>query len=501
MTSLIRFPCFLSTAKIELFLGRVHWNLDKFGLFFNMYTINRTDPIIAIATAPGTGAIAVIRLSGTGCIEIVSKHFKSLKKKSLSLTEAASHSLHFGILESEGLVLDEVLVSVFKGPHSYTGDDTIEISCHGSPYIQQQIVSTFLKKGVRHAQPGEFTLRAFLNGKMDLSQAEAVADLIASDSGFSHQLALQQMRGGFSGEIKKLREELIHFASLLELELDFAEEDVEFASRHELMETVNKLLRNIHTLIESFELGNVIRTGIPVVIAGKPNVGKSTLLNAFLNEERAIVSEIAGTTRDTIEEEIVLGGIKFRFIDTAGIRETTDTIERIGVQKTYEKIKQSPIILYLFDIHETGALEVQNELNDLRTHLAPDFRLIPVANKIDGHNPEQVIEDYKSVPGTMFISAKEKKNVHALATFLRDQFQTGNLKGTDTTISNIRHADALRKTAEALERVHEGLSNKVTNDFIAGDLRIALHYLGEITGQISTDDLLENIFSKFCIGK
>ena len=276
---------------------------------------------------------------------------------------------------------------------------------------------------------------------------------------------------------------------------------MQFATRHELMQTVNKLLRNIHTLIESFELGNVIRTGIPVVIAGKPNVGKSTLLNAFLNEERAIVSEIAGTTRDTIEEEIVLGGIKFRFIDTAGIRETTDTIERIGVQKTYEKIKQSPIILYLFDIHETGALEVQNELNDLRTHLAPDFRLIPVANKIDGHDPEQVIEDYKSVPGTMFISAKEKKNVHALATFLRDQFQTGNLKGTDTTISNIRHADALRKTAEALERVHEGLSNKVTNDFIAGDLRIALHYLGEITGQISTDDLLENIFSKFCIGK
>ena len=291
-----------------------------------MYTINPKDPIIAIASAPGTGAIAVIRISGTGCIGIVSPLFISLKKKSLSLSDVKSHSLHFGVIEDEGRILDEVLVSVFKGPHSYTGDDTIEISCHGSAFIQQQILSTFLKKGVRLAQAGEFTLRAFLNGKMDLSQAEAVADLIAADSSFSHQLALQQMRGGFAGEIKLLREELIHFASLLELELDFAEEDVEFASRKDLGNTVQKLLKKIYSLIDSFDLGNVLRTGIPVVIAGKPNVGKSTLLNALLNEERAIVSHIPGTTRDTIEEEIVLGGIKFRFIDTAGIRETTDVI-------------------------------------------------------------------------------------------------------------------------------------------------------------------------------
>ncbi len=466
-----------------------------------MYTINPKDPIIAIASAPGTGAIAVIRISGTGCIGIVSPLFKSLKKKSLSLSDVKSHSLHFGVIEDEGRTLDEVLVSVFKGPHSYTGDDTIEISCHGSAFIQQQILSTFLKKGVRLAQAGEFTLRAFLNGKMDLSQAEAVADLIAADSSFSHQLALQQMRGGFAGEIKLLREELIHFASLLELELDFAEEDVEFASRKDLGNTVQKLLKKIYSLIDSFDLGNVLRTGIPVVIAGKPNVGKSTLLNALLNEERAIVSHIPGTTRDTIEEEIVLGGIKFRFIDTAGIRETTDVIEKIGVQKTYQKIKESPFILYLFDINETSAGDLRLELAELQKHLAPDFRLIPVANKIDGHDAEKVKNDYQGIDGMMYISAKEKVNVHALAGFLREQFHNGLLDGTDSTVSNARHADALRKTAAALERVQDGLSRQVTNDFIAGDLRFALHHLGEITGQISTDDLLENIFSKFCIGK
>ncbi|MBP6650267.1 MAG: tRNA modification GTPase, partial [Bacteroidia bacterium] len=324
---------------------------------------------------------------------------------------------------------------------------------------------------------------------------------IAADSSFSHQLALQQMRGGFAGEIKLLREELIHFASLLELELDFAEEDVEFASRKDLGNTVQKLLKKIYSLIDSFDLGNVLRTGIPVVIAGKPNVGKSTLLNALLNEERAIVSHIPGTTRDTIEEEIVLGGIKFRFIDTAGIRETTDVIEKIGVQKTYQKIKESPFILYLFDINETSAGDLRLELAELQKHLAPDFRLIPVANKIDGHDAEKVKNDYQGIDGMMYISAKEKVNVHALAGFLREQFHNGLLDGTDSTVSNARHADALRKTAAALERVQDGLSRQVTNDFIAGDLRFALHHLGEITGQISTDDLLENIFSKFCIGK
>lgn len=475
--------------------------MDKFGLFFNMQKAHKNDPIIALATAPGTGAIAVLRISGKDSIRIVDSLFKSLKKKTLSLSNVASHTMHFGMLQSDGHLLDEVLVSVFKGPHSYTGEDTVEISCHGSPFIQQQIISAFLKKGVRMAEAGEFTLRAFLNGKMDLSQAEAVADLIASDSEFSHQLALKQMRGGFSGEIEKLRQELIHFASLLELELDFAEEDVEFASRTELIHTIEKLESEIQSLIDSFEAGNVIKTGIPVVIAGKPNVGKSTLLNVLLNEERAIVSDIAGTTRDTIEEEIFVSGIKFRFIDTAGIRETSDAIERIGVQKTLEKIKESPVILYMFDINDTTVSSLQSDLEDLRSHVSSEFKLIPVANKIDKHDFTKIHAEFSGIPGILFISAKEKKNVNELRQLLVDKFKSGLLKGTDTAVANARHADALHKTAEALYRVRTGIQSKVTMDFITGDVRIALHYLGEITGKITTDDLLENIFSKFCIGK
>lgn len=475
--------------------------MDKFGLFFNMQKAHKNDPIIALATAPGTGAIAVLRISGNDSIRIVDSLFKSLKKKTLSLSNVASHTMHFGMLQSDGHLLDEVLVSVFKGPHSYTGEDTVEISCHGSPFIQQQIISAFLKKGVRMAEAGEFTLRAFLNGKMDLSQAEAVADLIASDSEFSHQLALKQMRGGFSGEIEKLRQELIHFASLLELELDFAEEDVEFASRTELIHTIEKLESEIQSLIDSFEAGNVIKTGIPVVIAGKPNVGKSTLLNVLLNEERAIVSDIAGTTRDTIEEEIFVSGIKFRFIDTAGIRETSDAIERIGVQKTLEKIKESPVILYMFDINDTTVSSLQSDLEDLRSHVSSEFKLIPVANKIDKHDFTKIHAEFSGIPGILFISAKEKKNVNELRQLLVDKFKSGLLKGTDTAVANARHADALHKTAEALYRVRTGIQSKVTMDFITGDVRIALHYLGEITGKITTDDLLENIFSKFCIGK
>ena len=310
-----------------------------------------TETIAALATPPGMGAIAVVRLSGTRAIEIADEFFIA-RKKGVRLVNAKSHTLHFGVIKKGGEMIDEVLISVFKDPHSYTGENTVEISCHGSVFIQQQILSLCHQHGARYAQPGEFTLRAFLNRKLDLSQAEAVADLIASDSAGSHKLALEQMRGGFSAEITMLRQELIHFASLIELELDFAEEDVEFANRDELKQTINKLQKYISRLIESFDLGNVIRTGIPVVIAGKPNVGKSTLLNALLNEDRAIVSEIAGTTRDTIEEEITLGGIKFRFIDTAGIRETKDAIESIGVSKTFEKMKQSPVVLYLFDLQE-----------------------------------------------------------------------------------------------------------------------------------------------------
>ena len=466
-----------------------------------MLDIQRKDTILAIATAAGAGAIALIRLSGNDAISLVDSSFVSKGKGSGSLKESKSHRLHFGTIQDEEAIIDEVLVSIFRNPHSFTGEDVVEISCHGSVYIQQKLLEYFLFKGARLAQPGEFTLRAFLNGKMDLSQAEAVADLIAADSASSHRLAMNQLRGGFSNEIALLREELIHFASLIELELDFAEEDVEFASRADLMKTVEKLRSVIQRLVDSFEVGNVLKNGIPVVIAGEPNVGKSTLLNALLNEDRAIVSEIAGTTRDTIEEEIVLGGVKFRFIDTAGIRETTDTIEKIGVEKTYEKMRQSPVVIYLFDVNNTTSSALENQLDELKKELSPGFRIIPVANKIDGKKLEDLEKEFKNIPSILFISAKQKTNLFAISEILSKDVQAGILEGKDTVVTNVRHADALRKTAEALGRVHTGLSNAVTNDFIAGDLRHALHYLGEITGQISSDDLLANIFSKFCIGK
>ncbi len=466
-----------------------------------MLDIQRKDTILAIATAAGAGAIALIRLSGDDAISLVDSSFVSKGKGSESLKESKSHRLHFGTIQDEDAIIDEVLVSIFRNPHSFTGEDVVEISCHGSVYIQQKLLEYFLFKGARLAQPGEFTLRAFLNGKMDLSQAEAVADLIAADSASSHRLAMNQLRGGFSNEIALLREELIHFASLIELELDFAEEDVEFASRADLMKTVEKLRGVIQRLVDSFEVGNVLKNGIPVVIAGEPNVGKSTLLNALLNEDRAIVSEIAGTTRDTIEEEIVLGGVKFRFIDTAGIRETTDTIEKIGVEKTYEKMRQSPVVIYLFDVNNTTSSALENQLDELKKELSPGFRIIPVANKIDGKKLEDLEKEFKNIPSILFISAKQKTNLFAISEILSKDVQAGILEGKDTVVTNVRHADALRKAAEALGRVHTGLSNAVTNDFIAGDLRHALHYLGEITGQISSDDLLANIFSKFCIGK
>ncbi|TAH41620.1 MAG: tRNA uridine-5-carboxymethylaminomethyl(34) synthesis GTPase MnmE [Bacteroidetes bacterium] len=466
-----------------------------------MLDIQRKDTIIAIATAAGAGAIAVIRLSGKDSISLVDAAFISGAKSAKSLKESKSHRLHFGTIQDDEAILDEVLVSVFKNPHSFTGEDVIEISCHGSVYIQQKMLEYFLFKGARLAQPGEFTLRAFLNGKLDLSQAEAVADIIAADSASSHRLAMNQLRGGFSNEIALLREQLIHFASLIELELDFAEEDVEFASRADLMKTVEKLRSVIQGLVDSFEVGNVLKNGIPVVIAGEPNVGKSTLLNALLNEDRAIVSEIAGTTRDTIEEEIVLGGVKFRFIDTAGIRDTTDTIEKIGVEKTYEKMRQSPVVIYLFDVNNTTSSALENQLEELKRELSPGFRIIPVGNKIDGKNLEELEKEFKDTPSILFISAKQRINLFAISEILSKDVKSGLLEGKDTVVTNVRHADALRKTAEALGRVHTGLSSNVTNDFIAGDLRHALHYLGEITGQISSDDLLANIFSKFCIGK
>ncbi len=466
-----------------------------------MLDIQRKDTIVAISTAAGAGAIALLRLSGPEAVSLVDQVFVSAGGRKKRLKDSKTHTMHFGTLEEDGHILDEVLVSVFKKPRSFTGEDVVEISCHGSLFIQQKVLEYFIRKGARLAQPGEFTLRAFLTGKLDLSQAEAVADLIAAESISAHRLAMNQLRGGYSNEIAELREKLINLASLIELELDFAEEDVEFASRTDLEKTVGQLNSLIGKLITSFELGNVLKSGIPVVIAGQPNVGKSTLLNALLNEERAIVSEIAGTTRDTIEEEIVLAGVKFRFIDTAGIRETGDTIEKIGVERTWEKIRQSPVILFLFDVNDTTASSLQEKLEQLKKELRSGFRIIPVANKIDGHDLERLKEEFREIPDILFISAKQRANLFSITSVLTSMIEEEKLLAGDTIVTNVRHLDALRKTQISLERVKEGIEKKQSSDLIAIDLRHALHYLGEITGQISNEDLLTNIFSKFCIGK
>ena len=466
-----------------------------------MLKFNHDDTITALATAPGTGAIAVIRISGKKALEIAGQIFRTKSGKRIDFSRKDSHTVIFGELVLNDQTVDEVLITIFKNPHSYTGEDTVEISCHGSTFIQQRVLDLITRQGARMAEPGEFTLRAFLNGKLDLSQAEAVADLIASDSAAAHQVAIRQLRGGFSNEIKNLRSELIQFAALIELELDFSEEDVEFANRKQLRETVNRLRTAVKSLIESFALGNVIKNGIPVVIAGKPNAGKSTLLNALLNEERAIVSDIAGTTRDTIEEEITIGGIKFRFIDTAGIRETTDTIERIGVDRTMEKIRQSPVVIYLFDVNETSSGELQLELNQLKKEIDPNFIVLPVGNKIDHQQVDALEDEFKSVPDILLVSAKEGTNLDILRESLLRRFRSGELESGDTIVTNARHNAELKLTDESLERVENGLAGGITNDFIAGDLRYALHHLGMITGEISNEDLLDTIFSKFCIGK
>ena len=466
-----------------------------------MNLTNPNDTITALATPPGIGAIAVIRISGKDAIGMADTVFESRNKKK-KLSECKSHTIHFGSISGNGSLLDEVLVSVFKSPHSFTGEDSVEISCHGSVFIQQQLIQLIISKGARLAQPGEFTLRAFLNRKFDLSQAEAVAELIAADSAASHDLALKQMRGGFSGEIKKLRQELIHFASLLELELDFSEEDVEFANREQLKSLIVNLASQISGLISSFELGNVLKHGIPVVIAGKPNVGKSTLLNALLNEERAIVSEVPGTTRDTIEEELILGGIKFRFIDTAGIRETTDTIEKIGVSRTMEKIQQSPVLIYLFDVDESGSGDVKRELEELKKKINDErFIILPVANKIDRHEKQELKNRFGTIEGILFISAKEKINIHRLTDALLSKINKGGLFQKNVVVSNTRHLESLTGALESLQHVQDALQSNTPTDLIASDIKYALHYLGQITGEITTDDLLENIFSKFCIGK
>ena len=464
------------------------------------------DSIVALATPSGAGAIAIIRISGEDAIDIGNSVFKSIKGK--DLTQQKSHTLHLGHVIDNQKTLDEVLVSIFKGPHSYTGENTIEISCHGSTYIQQQIIQLLLRKGCRMANPGEFTLRAFLNGKLDLSQAEAVADLISSDNEASHQIAMQQMRGGFSNEIAKLREELLNFASLIELELDFAEEDVAFADRAQFHELLNRIEFVLKRLIDSFAVGNVIKNGIPVAIVGEPNVGKSTLLNALLNEERAIVSHIAGTTRDTIEDELVIGGIGFRFIDTAGIRETEDVVESIGIRKTFEKIEQAQVVLFLIDslqliMDNENSVKIQIEKIRNQFPLKP---LIVVTNKIDKLDSKQrkQFDNQLSIINYQLlieISAKNKTGIEELKNQLLSFVNTGALRNNETIVTNTRHYDSLLKALEEIQKVKFGLETNLSSDLMAIDIKEALYHFGMITGQVTNDELLGNIFANFCIGK
>ncbi|MFV8224301.1 tRNA uridine-5-carboxymethylaminomethyl(34) synthesis GTPase MnmE [Christiangramia aquimixticola] len=470
------------------------------------------DTIVALATPSGAGAIAVIRVSGPQAIEIVAPLFKAKSKKLLE--EQATHTIHLGNIMDGERTLDEVLVSVFRAPKSYTGEETIEISCHGSPFIQQEIIQLMIRKGCRSAEAGEFTLRAFLNAKMDLSQAEAVADLINSENAASHQMAMQQMRGGFSNEIQKLREELLNFASLIELELDFAEEDVEFANRDQFRELVARIQTVLKRLIDSFATGNVLKNGIPVAIVGEPNVGKSTLLNSLLNEERAIVSDIAGTTRDTIEDEMSIGGVGFRFIDTAGIRETKDVVESIGIKKTFEKIGQAQVVVYLVDssqiaVNRERMQEVRIEIEKIKNKF-PQKPLLIIANKTDRLAPEEVdilkakLEDISSHAERaefLLLSAKTNSGVEELKLRLLEFVNTGALRNSDTIVTNSRHYAALLKALEEINKVEDGLNADLSGDLLAIDIRQALHHFGEITGEITNDDLLGNIFANFCIGK
>ena len=503
-----------------------------------------SDTIVALATPPGQGAIAVVRMSGPQAIAICNKVFPVK-----DLSQVPGHTIHFGSIRDGDQLVDEVLVSVFKAPRSYTKEDLVEISCHGSNYIVQQVIQVLLKNGARLAQAGEFTKRAFLNGQFDLAQAEAVADLIASDSQAAHRTAMNQMRGGFSKEIRELRESLIHFASMIELELDFSEEDVEFASREELKQLVERIRQVIRPLLESFKLGNAIKEGVPTVIAGKPNAGKSTLLNALLNEEKAIVSDIPGTTRDFIEDEITIEGIKFRFIDTAGLRDTQDTIEALGVARTKEQLKKAALIIYLVDLTEGSIDEIKDEWQQVREQLynqqqhtgkehtgklltgkqhtgkqhtvaqqEPDVEqyqnhththtqtqtqtqspLILVGNKMDKATPEllQALDGIDIV----LLSALNKENLDTLKTCILKAVMLDTVHQDQTLITSVRHHQSLQETDKALGDVLAGISQGVSNDLLALDIRNALHHLGEITGEITTEDLLANIFSKFCIGK
>ena len=465
-----------------------------------MYHLPGNDTICAISTPPGLGAISVIRLSGPAAIGISKKIFHP-KDKDLDISHAATHTVHFGTIGDANGLLDEVLLSIFRAPHSYTGEDVAEISCHGSPYIQQKLIELLLEQGLRLANPGEFTLRAFMNGKFDLSQAEAVADLIASHSKSSHDLAVSQMRGGFSKKIKILRTKLIEFTSLIELELDFSEENVEFASRPDLIKLLLELEDEIALLIKSFSIGNVIRNGIPIAIIGKPNVGKSTLLNTILNEEKAIVSEVPGTTRDAIEDTIIIGEYRFRFIDTAGLHSSDDRIEIMGIERTWEKIHEASIILYVFDATEDSFEDVMTAVSEFK-EIAEDKskKLVLIGNKADKlKRLPSGFRDFVELE-TIFVSAKRKENIHLIAESLLASVKAENLSGSPI-VSNTRHLEALQKALASLKSVHHGLDSNLSPDLLTSDIRNALHHLGEITGDITTEEILGSIFSRFCIGK
>jgi tRNA modification GTPase len=458
------------------------------------------DTICAVSTPPGTGAIAMIRLSGSRSLDITFQIFRPANSKNTQ-ENVESHRLYYGQVLNQDQLVDEVMMAYFKAPHSYTAEDVVEFSCHGSEFIQQRMIELLINRGARFAEPGEFTQRAFLNGRLDLSQAEAVADLIASQSRTAHGLAIQQMRGGFSQKINQLREQLVNFASLIELELDFSEEDVEFADRRKFHELIDEIKIELEQLIKSFKVGNVLKRGIPVAIIGKPNAGKSTLLNALLNEEKAIVSDIPGTTRDAIEDTIVIEGYSFRFIDTAGLRATEETIESMGIERTYDKIDQAKLILYVCDMGSAGEKDVEEILDEFRHYIEDENKhFILVGNKVDllSEIPPHLTEILEL--DTVFVSAKRKENIHLLAETLVRKVRDEHIH-SDVIVSNSRHYESLSLAYESLLQVEKGMHDNLPTDLVAIDIRQVLHHLGTITGEVTTDEVLGTIFSKFCIGK
>ena len=462
----------------------------------------QNDTIIALATPSGVGAIVIIRLSGEDAITIADKFFRSIKKNK-SLIKQKSHTLHLGHIVDKNQIIDQVLVSIFKNPNSYTGENIVEISCHGSSFIQQEIIQLFLQNGCRMAENGEFTMRAFLNGKMDLSQAEAVADVIASNSAASHQIAIQQMRGGITNELKELRGQLLDFAALIELELDFSGEDVEFADRTKFKELVTSISSVLKRLIESFAFGNAMKNGIPVAIIGEPNVGKSTLLNTLLNEEKAIVSDIAGTTRDAIEDEVIIDGVAFRFIDTAGIRETKDVVENIGIQKAYEKATKAQLVIFLINAKKfiENSTDFLQEIEDIKDRF-PQKRLLTIANKMDMISTEQKTQLTTQISNVLLLSAKQKIGIDTLQNKLTSLVNTGALSNNETIVTNSRHFEALTLALESIESVRNGIELDISSDLFAIDIRECLRHLGNITGEYDVDkDILGHIFGNFCIGK